>query len=390
MAVLKFGNVLVLFVTVSLIHANHVQNQKDINNDAFASATSYSKAEFGPWIWPFSDVQKQAIVDTHNDLRRLVEPEASNMRKMVWDEDLAQLAQDWSENCSFEHTPDIDYGQNLATHADVIAAINSWYSEHVFYDYENDTCSQICGHYKQVVWATSFEVGCGTKECTGMSVTTCNYRPAGNYPSQPYQSGHYCSQCSNPSWCDQKLCDPGCKEDNVDICECNLLCLNCGLKVEENCTCTCKPGWNGIDCHDLCEDTDSRCGNGWPPMWCGVDEYDFVDDLCPLMCKHCDEGPYDPASHCCQGKECQQGVIDGRTCDCECFEGYGKEYECEFTTAPPTSTELRSEVTEHSTPGRVVTSTTPLLSETTDYSSGSYIALNIKIILMSLGMSYIS
>ncbi|XP_070532834.1 cysteine-rich secretory protein 1-like [Ptychodera flava] len=293
--------------------------------------------DYGPWVWPFSIRQKQAIVDAHNEIRRNVFPEASDMMKMVWDEELALLAQNWSERCIFRHPTNIDYGQNLATHNDVMNAIKAWHSEHRDYNYENNTChnyAKVCGHYKQLAWASSSQVGCGIYKCGDRDyITTCNYLPPGNYPGRsPYQNGHYCSECQKPGWCEDKLCNPSCKRENGSSCECYLLCKNCGLKMEDTCRCSCQPGLVGIDCTDICEDKHENCGNGWYPSLCDLPGWSFVPPRCPLMCGICEKGPYDPVRHCCNGKQCEQGLIDGRTCECQCHSGYGEEYECDEPT----------------------------------------------------------
>ena len=39
-------------------------------------------------------------------------------------------------------------------------AVKSWADEVKDYDYENNKCSKVCGHYTQIVWATTEAVGC--------------------------------------------------------------------------------------------------------------------------------------------------------------------------------------------------------------------------------------
>ena len=69
---------------------------------------------------------------------------------------------------------------------------DSWGSEKQWYDYSNNQCNapagQACGHYTQVVWKTTTEVGCANAVCDDFSqVWVCNYAPAGNYVGQkPY------------------------------------------------------------------------------------------------------------------------------------------------------------------------------------------------------------
>ncbi len=71
-------------------------------------------------------------------------------------------------------------------------AVDSWASEVPWYDYASNSCNapagKSCGHYTQVVWAKSTEVGCGVAICDDKGqVWVCNYKPAGNYSGQkPY------------------------------------------------------------------------------------------------------------------------------------------------------------------------------------------------------------
>ena len=53
---------------------------------------------------------RQAILDRHNDLRRKVakgdqkgQPPAANMKKMVWSKELEEIAQRWTDQCTFAH-----------------------------------------------------------------------------------------------------------------------------------------------------------------------------------------------------------------------------------------------------------------------------------------------
>ncbi len=73
--------------------------------------------------------------------------------------------------------------------ADVVA---SWGSEKQWYNYATNQCNapagKACGHYTQVVWRASTEVGCAKAVCADFSqVWVCNYAPAGNVVGQkPY------------------------------------------------------------------------------------------------------------------------------------------------------------------------------------------------------------
>ncbi|KAH7673599.1 Cysteine-rich secretory protein-related protein [Dioscorea alata] len=65
-----------------------------------------------------------------------------------------------------------------------VDAVNLWVSEGQDYDYNSNTCAQgkVCGHYTQVVWSSSTNIGCARVVCdnNGGIFITCNYNPAGN------------------------------------------------------------------------------------------------------------------------------------------------------------------------------------------------------------------
>lgn len=65
--------------------------------------------------------QKAEILEAHNFLRSQVaqgqvpgQPGAQNMREMVWDDELAVKAQDWANQCIFEHDPNRYIGKIIS------------------------------------------------------------------------------------------------------------------------------------------------------------------------------------------------------------------------------------------------------------------------------------
>jgi len=103
-------------------------------------------------------------------------------------------------------------------------AVQKWYDEKSGYDYDSGKCSiDMCGHYTQVVWATSHQVGCAYYHCNGLQGSgvssvmylLCNYLPAGNIQvtqtdgtvkaRKPFKKGPACAQCGNGAgWCNVK------------------------------------------------------------------------------------------------------------------------------------------------------------------------------------------
>ncbi|XP_070310321.1 GLIPR1-like protein 1 [Odocoileus virginianus] len=162
----------------------------------------------------------------HNEARTNVSPPAANMKYMSWDEALAKTAEAWAKKCKFKHNscstqvfkchPTFQFaGENLwlgpLTSSVTKFAVDMWYDEGKFYHFSTKSCSKICGHYTQVVWASSFKVGCGLAICPNLgspdtALFVCNYALVGNYPKvSPYISGTPCSMCEGDT-CENKLC----------------------------------------------------------------------------------------------------------------------------------------------------------------------------------------
>ncbi len=65
--------------------------------------------------------------------------------------------------------------------------VNAWDSEAADYDYSSNKCRKVCGHYTQIVWASTKEVGCGVARNAHREIWVCDYNPPGNYiGKRPY------------------------------------------------------------------------------------------------------------------------------------------------------------------------------------------------------------
>ncbi|XP_010885778.1 cysteine-rich secretory protein 2-like [Esox lucius] len=164
-------------------------------------------------------VQKE-IVDLHNDLRRGVQPPARNMLQMSWNNEAAINAQKWANQCTMSHSPadqrrtsTSGCGENLFMSTNErpwTSAIQSWYSEVNNYNYDSNGSinGKVVGHYTQVVWATSKEIGCAVAKCPNSVwkfYYVCQYCPPGNYVGRkPYNTGSRCADC--PNNCQNGLC----------------------------------------------------------------------------------------------------------------------------------------------------------------------------------------
>uniref|UniRef100_A0A452QBY5 ShKT domain-containing protein n=1 Tax=Ursus americanus TaxID=9643 RepID=A0A452QBY5_URSAM len=127
-------------------------------------------------------------------------------------------------------------------------AIQNWYEErHNFvYGVGPKSSDAVVGHYTQLVWYSSYRVGCGIAYCPNQESLkyyyVCQYCPAGNNVSKkntPYQQGTPCASC--PGNCDNGLCTNSCEyEDLLSNCDSLKKTAGCGHELlKEKCKATC-------------------------------------------------------------------------------------------------------------------------------------------------------
>lgn len=190
----------------------------------------YSNTTYGGWCAPnykltVSAADINTILTVSNNYRSKValgnekrgnpgpQPKATNMRKLSWDTELANMAQTYAQRCVYAHDTCRDVsrfqvGQNLfidmstaqTTTVNWTKAITSWYDEvtgitpAAFSSFPSPFSPTI-GHYTQLVWGNTYLVGCGIasfKDSTYYQKTypykmlyVCNYGPSGNFLGQP-------------------------------------------------------------------------------------------------------------------------------------------------------------------------------------------------------------
>lgn len=140
----------------------------------------------------------------HNCARGTVLPVATpRIPPLRWSPSLAQRAQGWANQCTWQHSGTPGLGENLYAAAPWSAAqttaATSWASEFADYNYAANSCAsgEQCGHYTQMVWRSTRFVGCAIRNCStgtpfgsqfpNWTIVVCNYSPPGNYIGQrPY------------------------------------------------------------------------------------------------------------------------------------------------------------------------------------------------------------
>lgn len=156
-------------------------------------------------LYALDEKQLAEMVETHNQYRTEV-----NVPAVTWSAKLANIAQAYADNlrdtraCNLVHSNTQGLGENLFWASAKIYSsgkripqtisaqdvVESWGSEKHDYNYTNNSCAsgKVCGHYTQIIWKTTKEIGCANAMCgDGSQVWVCHYSPAGNYIGQkPY------------------------------------------------------------------------------------------------------------------------------------------------------------------------------------------------------------
>lgn len=125
---------------------------------------------------------------------------------LKWLDDLAASAQKWADQltksgCTVKHSTS-KHGENIywagaAQGSDGSSSmqeiseqnvVDAWGNEVKGYDYTTNSCHGVCGHYTQVVWKSTTEVGCGMAVCSDKAqIWVCQYSPRGNMVGEkPY------------------------------------------------------------------------------------------------------------------------------------------------------------------------------------------------------------
>ena len=149
-------------------------------------------------------VNPELMTKAHNELRKKY-----NSPPLAYSNALAKVAAKWAKElqfrgCHISHSYG-ETGENIywASPRTVIKTnrknkktrthslqkitekkvVQSWYDEVKWYNYDTNSCQngKICGHYTQVIWNTTKELGCAAVACEDFSQAwVCEYAPPGN------------------------------------------------------------------------------------------------------------------------------------------------------------------------------------------------------------------
>jgi pathogenesis-related protein 1 len=135
----------------------------------------------------------------HNQVRAMVQT-ATPLPSLTWSSSLAATAAAWVAQCQntdgfpsiMDHNAGRSTGHPYYVGENIFAAggaataqgaVNLWAAEKPNYNPMTGACNGTCGHYTQVVWRTTLEVGCALGNCPSIqfpNTIVCNYGPGGN------------------------------------------------------------------------------------------------------------------------------------------------------------------------------------------------------------------
>ncbi|KAE9389788.1 PR-1-like protein [Gymnopus androsaceus JB14] len=112
-----------------------------------------------PVIWRFRSIYKTIIRFVRN----------TSAGNLEWNNTLASTAQQWSNNCVFEHSNGTlgPYGENIAAGTgtyNISTALGDWAAESGDYDPSNPQYS----HFTQMIWKATTQLGCAVQSCNGI------------------------------------------------------------------------------------------------------------------------------------------------------------------------------------------------------------------------------
>lgn len=135
----------------------------------------------------------QEILAAHNKYRAEV-----GVAPLQWSNTLANSAQQWANHLAatgqFQHSGS-GYGENIwmgtSGHYSFTQMVDGWGGEKKYFipnstfpNVSNSGKWQDVGHYTQLIWRNTQEVGCGFASGGGNDYLVCQYNPAGNVIGQ--------------------------------------------------------------------------------------------------------------------------------------------------------------------------------------------------------------
>ncbi|MEV0339266.1 CAP family protein [Nocardia sp. NPDC050713] len=138
-----------------------------------------------------ADEWSDRVLAEHNTARS-----NHDARPLTWSPDTYSAAMEYAQRCVFGHSDTLGrYGENLYISTDLNTgiedAVAAWMAESSRYNYEQPVFSLGTGHFTQVVWRATTQVGAASVICPAGTIfpqpsrfIVARYTPAGNVLGQ--------------------------------------------------------------------------------------------------------------------------------------------------------------------------------------------------------------
>lgn len=140
-----------------------------------------SKPVYTSNIWGMSFDEQ--CLNSHNKYRSM-----HGCPPLVLNEELSTYATEWAQHLArsgkFEHRCNNRYGENLFYGSGYVVAgedpVKSWYEEIKNYNFNRPGFHQTTGHFTQLIWKKTKQLGVGIALEGRVTFVVCNYEPQGN------------------------------------------------------------------------------------------------------------------------------------------------------------------------------------------------------------------
>ncbi|XP_013870114.1 Golgi-associated plant pathogenesis-related protein 1 [Austrofundulus limnaeus] len=134
---------------------------------------------------------KEKFLETHNTYRTM-----HQAPPLTYNSELCSKAQAWADQLLQRKTlahSETDDGENVfysfssaSLNLKGNEAVDSWYKEIEKYDFSSPGYQSGTGHFTQVVWKDTKELGVGMATDGNIAFVVGQYRPAGNFTNKGY------------------------------------------------------------------------------------------------------------------------------------------------------------------------------------------------------------
>ncbi|ORY34849.1 CAP domain-containing protein [Naematelia encephala] len=143
---------------------------KSTSKSTSSRKTTSSTASASPSPSTGLTTDQQNFLDLHNSFRPHY-----GAATVTWNSTLASYAASAAKTCVYGHTHG-PYGENIAAGVgggyDLTAGFHSWSDESQKYNYSDPGYSDATGHFTQIVWKATTQIGCAAQKCADGTIFT--------------------------------------------------------------------------------------------------------------------------------------------------------------------------------------------------------------------------